>query len=362
VERVAPKLTPTDPPTESADDGRWAVRFGLLAIKNVGSRPVEEMLQARATGGPFRSLADLCARTDAKALTRGAVECLVKAGALDGLGNRSRLLAGLDRAMTLGQQTRKMREVGQNSLFGAAGGQGAVHDFELPVVPEHSQQQLLAWEKDLLNLYISAHPLAHVAAVLRRRVTAYSSTLNEEWAGQKVTLGGRIAGVRRIMTKKGDTMAIVQLEDLLGTIETVVFPRAYEASADRWREDAIVLITGTVKLKDDEPQLMCDTVEELVVSEDELHRREYLLRIRVNRTGNEVRDRVHVDELREVLLRYPGEDRCELLVPNGRWLARLAPSGELAGVRVCPELQQHIEELLGPGTVEAQPLSPTAVH
>src|SRR6185312_14981821 len=173
-----------DPETHEA---RWAVRFGLLAIKNVGSRPIEALLEARREGGPFRSLADVFARTDSKSVTRGAAECLIKAGALDSLGRRSQLLAALDRALSYGQQQRKMREIGQNSLFGGLS-DNTHDDFTLPDVPDHSQEQLLQWEKELLNLYLSAHPLSHIAPALKRRVTTYTANLNEEWAGQKITL------------------------------------------------------------------------------------------------------------------------------------------------------------------------------
>jgi DNA polymerase-3 subunit alpha len=252
-----------------------------------------------------------------------------------------------------------MRQIGQTSLFGGGeiGGHDGAADFALPEVPEHPRQQLLAWEKELLNLYLSAHPLAHVAAALKRRVTTYTSALSEEWAGQTVTLGGRIAEIRRIMTRKGDTMAAVQLEDLQGSIEVVVFPRVLEATAERWREDAVVLVTGSVKLRDDEPQLVCESVEELEVSEEELSRREYLLRIRLARTGNDVLDRVHVEDLIGALRRFPGPDSYELLVRNGHWVARLVPPDDGSGVRFCPELTQQLEQILGPGTVEAQPRS-----
>ena len=95
----------------------------------------------------------------------------------------------------------------------------------MPVdAPDHSQQQLLAWEKELLNLYLSAHPLAHVAPALKRRVNDLHRALNDEWAGQKITLGGRVTEMRRIMTKSGDAMLAVQLEDLQGSIEVIVFP------------------------------------------------------------------------------------------------------------------------------------------
>ncbi len=339
-----------------ADEPRWAVRFGLLAIKNVGSRPIEELLEARRSGGRFTSLADVFARTDSKNLTRGAVECLIKAGALDSLGRRSQLLAALDRAMTLGQQQRRMREIGQTSLFGGTSGESR-DDFILPDVPDHPQQQILAWEKELLNLYLSAHPLAHVASILNRRATTSTGYLNEEWAGQKVTLGGRVTEVRRIMTKRGDTMAAVQLEDMQGAIEIVVFPKIYAATADHWHEDAILLVTGSVKMRDEEPQLVCDGVEEFVPTDEEINRNEYLLKIRVARGRSDPLEIAQVDQVLTALNHYPGEDRFELHVRNGRWEARLVQLPGQTGVQVCPELVLRLEEILGSGSVETIPLA-----
>lgn len=336
-----------------------AVRFGLLAIKGVGSRPIEELLDARRKDGPFTSLANLFSRTDSKNLTRGAVECLIKAGGLDSLGRRSALLASLDRAMSLGQQQRKMREIGQGSLF--AGVADSPHDdFVLADVPDHSMPQLLAWEKELLNLYLSAHPLSHVASVLSRRVTTYTSYLNEEWAGQRVTLGGRVTDVRRIMTKRGDTMAAVQLEDLQGTIEVVVFPKTFAATSEQWRNDAVVLVNGTVKMRDDEPQIVCEGVETFVATEEELNRKEYLLRIRIPRGKSDVLEIDRAEQVLTALTRYPGDDRYEMLLRNGRWEARLTQAPEQSGVEFCPELMQRLEELLGPGSVDAAPVTRSA--
>src|SRR5262249_15098320 len=316
-------------------------------IKNVGSRPIEELLAARRAGGPFHSLVDLFARTDAKNLTRGAVECLIKAGALDDVGRlegmqpltwRSRLIASLDRAVTLGQQQRRMREIGQTSLFGDV---ATTHDDFTPAdTPEYPLQQLLAWEKDLLSLYHSAHPLAHVASILKRRVTTYTSLLNEEWAGQKVTLGGRITEVRRIMPRKGDSMAAVQLEDMQGTIEVVVFPKAFSTTSELWRTDSILLVTGTVSLRNDEPQIVCDTGEEFVPTEEEVNRREYLLRIHIERGRAGRSDTLEIalaDQVLTALNKYPGVDHYELIVRNGRWQARLIARSGTQGVRFCPE-------------------------
>ncbi len=364
---VAPDATGDAPATDAAPAGatepRWGVRFGLVAIKNVGTRPIEELLEARRRDGPFTTLADIFARTDSKNLTRGAVECLIKAGACDSLGRRSQLLAGLDRALAFGQQQRKMREVGQVSLFDAFdGGAGAAaNGFTLPDVPDHPKQQLLAWEKELLNLYLSAHPLAHVANLLKKRVTTYTAHLNEEWAGQKVTLGGRVTEVRRITTKSGGkTMLAVQFEDLMGAIEIVVFPKAYEATANFWREDAVLLVTGNIKLRDDEPQLVCDSVEAFTFTDEEVNRREYVVRIRLQRGKNTVVDTARVHDVVTALNDFPGDDRYELYVRNGHWEARLPLTVGRPGVRFCAELQRQLEGILGPGAVEAIPATPVA--
>jgi len=350
-------IVETLPPGEDGAP-RWGVRFGLVAIKNVGSRPIEELLEARRVGGPFTSLADLFARCDSKNLTRGAVECLIKAGALDTLGRRSQLLAGLDRAMLYGQQQRKMREVGQNSLFGfGATDGGAGDDFILPDVPDHPQQQLLAWEKELLNLYLSAHPLAHVAQFLKKRVNAYAVSLSDEWAGQKVTLGGRVTEVRRITTKRGDQMLAVQFEDLTGALEIVVFPKTYAATSERWREDAVLLVSGQVKMgRDDEPQLIADEVEEFVVTEEEANRREYLVRIHLQRGKNTAIDLTKAQDVLTILHDFPGDDRIEIFVRNGAWQAQLTLPAGTGGVRFCPELMQLLEKALGPRSVEATPV------
>jgi DNA-directed DNA polymerase III PolC len=349
---------------EAGDEDAWAVRFGLLAIKNVGSRPIEELLEARRSGGAFTSLADLFARTDSKNLTRSAVECLVKVGACDNLGRpagvtryawRSRLLHSIDRALALGQQQRRMREVGQHSLFGGEPG-GTAEAFVPVEAPEYPREQLLAWERDLLNVYLSAHPLAHVAAVLKKRVKTYTSLLTEEWAGQQVTLGGRITDVRRIMTRKGEAMAAVQLEDMQGTIEVIVYPRTYAATLAQWQQDAIVVVTGKISSRNDELRLVADTVETFEASDEELNHRDYLLRIRVARGTNDSIELARLDQIFTAFSRYPGSDRFELLVRNSHWEARLTQRAGNPGIKYCPELMSRLEEILGPNTVEPVPL------
>jgi DNA polymerase-3 subunit alpha len=331
------------------------VRFGLLAIKNVGSRPIEEILAARKKDGPFVSLADLCARVDSRAVTRSALECLIKVGALDTLGPRHQLLDSLDHAISIGQQHRKMQEIGQASLFGALDGHDPVKDFKLrQSAPPIQRQTLLAWEKELLSIYLSEHPLARISEKLKEKGAAPTSMLNEEWVGQKITIGGRIIEARRITTKKGDTMAAAIVEDMTGQVEVTIFPRTYEQTAELWQDDNILLITGKVEMRDDQPKIIADSAELFEVSEEEMSRPKYLLRLTVTRSGNDTVDKIKVQDAYRHIQRYSGGDQYELVVRNGSWQARLVPDDNHVGY--CAELHQALEEALGPGSVQVSTL------
>ena len=333
----------------TVEDGK--IRFGLLAIKNVGSRPIEELLAARKKGGPFLSLADLCARVDSRAVTRSALECLTKVGALDELGARHHLLDSLDHAIALGQKHRRDLETGQGSLFGALDGHDPVKDFKLRTsAPPLARQTLLAWEKELLNIYLTEHPLTRVAQALERRGATPTARLNEEWAGQKITIGGRVIEARRITTKKGDTMAAAVVEDAHGQVEVTIFPRVYEETADLWQDENILLITGKVELRDDQPKIIVDGAERFEVPEEEMPRRKYLLRIVVIRSGNDTVDIIKVQDAHRAIERHSGGDRYELIVRNGAWEATLLPEDNHVGYSL--ELLRELEQHLGPNSVQ----------
>lgn len=334
---------------ERQADGTQGVRFGLLAIKNVGSRPIDEIIKERAKNGVYRNLADLAARVDSKAAGRSATECLIKAGALDRLGERTALINALDRASALGQSQQKMRKAGQFSMFDDHNEIG-VATFELPQVAPLPQEQLLNWEKELIGFYLSAHPLAHLEPTLRAKVTTFIPALTEEWAGQTVTLGGRVVEARRIMTKKGTTMIIAQFEDLQGFIEVTVFPRLYAETSDLWHDEARLFITGKVEMRDDEVRFTAEKVEAIIVSDEELQRRTHHLRIRLLRTGRDSLDIAHATDAMQHLRRFPGPDTYELHVPiAGDRVAIIMPADN--HVKFCPELQSALEGTLGPGAV-----------
>ncbi len=236
-----------------------AIRFGLQAVKNVGQGAIESVIAARAADGPFRSLADLCSRVDLRLVNRRVLESLVKVGALDRLGHPAQLLDALDDALAAGQATQRDRLTGQTSLFDMAA-DAADLEKPLPVRSEAPLRERLRWEKELLGLYLSDHPLGEIAEPLGRFVTAYSGELGEELDQQRVVLGGIVTGMRTVITKSKSTMGVAMLEDLQGSLEVVVFPKVLELTGPSWRTEAIVLVAGRVDHKGESVVLLADAV------------------------------------------------------------------------------------------------------
>ncbi len=238
-----------------------AIRFGLLAVKNVGESAIQSIIDSRQTGGEFRSLTDLCSRVDVRLANRKVLESLIRVGALNAFGHPAQLLAGLDDALATGQAAQRDRVSGQTSLFDMGGDDGAVLEKPLPDVPEAPVRERLRWEKELMGLYLSDHPMGEVADRVGQFVTAYSGDLKDESLdGQRVVLGGIVTAMRSVITKSKSTMAVVTVEDLQGTIEVVVFPKTFEQTAGVWRDGAILLVAGRVDHRGDEASLLADSV------------------------------------------------------------------------------------------------------
>ena len=149
-------------------------------------------------------------------------------------------------------------------------------------------------------------------------------------------------------------MLIVQLEDLQGNVPVTVFPKTYAATSEIWREDAVVLVTGTVRLRDEDAEIICESVEEFAMMPDEAERKEYLVRISLKRQKNSALDVAHLQDVLTALNDFPGHDRYEFIVRNGKWEARLTMPPGHTGIRYCPELHQQLEGILGPGAVLPQ--------
>lgn len=356
VEVLGPDVNKSDRGFSVENDG---VRFGLLAIKGIGEGPIGEIVRARNEGGPFKSLADFCTRVDPKYVGKGAIETLIKAGAMDSLadGKRHQLLESVERAMQFGKNQRAAKERGMVSLFGDMEEVENAFEFVLNQNAEEiSRKQLLQWEKELIGIYISKHPLSYLSDLLKDQVTHTTAQITEELDKRKVVVGGTIKEARRITTKKGDTMCVVQLEDMDGTIGVTVFPRLYEETAELWVEDTVVIVHGEVQVRRDEPGILCNSVEQLHAAEEEMNRKRYLVWLTLHISGSDERavsdDVMRVQDIYRYIRERPGRDHYEILIANGEWQARLTPSDNT--MYYCPELHDKLEAVLGKGMIEAQ--------
>ncbi|HTI13664.1 MAG TPA: DNA polymerase III subunit alpha [Dictyobacter sp.] len=335
------------------------VRFGLLAIKGIGEGPINEIVRARTEGGPFKSLADFCTRVDPKMVGKGAIETLIKAGAMDaitGENKRHQLLASVERAMQFGKSERAAKERGMLSLFGDLEEISPSLEFALDQnAREISRKQLLEWEKELVGVYISKHPLAYLNDIIKEQTTHNIGEVNESLDKQKVTVCGTIKEARRITTKKGDTMCVARIEDMYGTVGVTIFPRTYEETAEQWVEDTVVVVRGTVQVRNDEAGILCDSVKPLKQVEEEMNRKRYQLWLTVQLSGQDdisvSNDIMKVQDIYRHINERPGRDHYEILVANGEWQIRLTPQDNT--MQYTPELHQRLEGILGTGRVEA---------
>lgn len=242
-------------------DGALAIRYGLSAIKNVGEGSVEAVISARGKK-PFQDVADFCQRVDLRIVGKRALECLIKVGALDTLGSRLKLLASIDRMMAFSTNQHKAAEVGQMSLFGESTGvalQSASSGLLLNDVSEDvPRRELLQWERELVGVYVSEHPLQSIVARLQDVISAYSSDLTEADHDRLVTMAGMVTSVRKHITKSSKTMAFAEIEDLYGPMEVVIWPRTWDETQELWTPDRVLLLRGRVDAAKGEPKLLCE--------------------------------------------------------------------------------------------------------
>ncbi len=340
-------------------DGR--IRFGLNAVKNVGENAIRTILEARERGGPFRHLFDFCERVDLTTVNGRAIESLLKSGAMDSIGpSRRGMLQVLPQAMAHGKKVRADADIGQASIFdllfeGQRGdGASTTADdsasrtatrsngsppVEIPA-DDFSKEELLAYEKEMLGLYVSSHPLKDIRHQIRQEAGHLISQLAEVPDGGVTTIVGMIGTVKRITTKKsGEMMAFVTVEGLEGSVEIVCFPAIYQENKELLVEDRVVKIKGRVDHKDEaetkfiplaiEPFTPRTGLEPLAISVD----------------GERLPSTV-VDDLKRILVRFPGRCSVDMYVRMGEGARRLR-FGD--GFRVEPQasLFAELKELLG---------------
>jgi DNA polymerase-3 subunit alpha len=239
-------------------DSNPSIRFGLGAIKNLGKSAVELVLDERKKSGAFKDLNDFARRVDLRALGKRGLECLIKVGALDAFGNRVALLASLDRVIAISSNHARAAEAGQLSLFGAA--TGVTETITLPDVNNVDKREMLNWERELIGLYISDHPLTPYQQTFTQIVSHFSGQLEEAQNEEKVRVAGLINLVRPYVTKAGKPMGFATIEDIQGNIELVLFPRTWEKYREELTNGRIIIVEGKVDTSNTPPKILVDNI------------------------------------------------------------------------------------------------------
>jgi len=242
---------------EDRPNGESAIRFGLGAIKNVGQAPVEMIMQARSEG-PFRDLTDFARRVDMRQVGKRSLEALIKVGALDAFGPRRALLQALDQILAISSSHFRAVQSGQMSFFGSVA--GIEEDIALPPVYGLDPREQLEWERELLGMYVSDHPLTPYLPMLRKKTSHFSGQLREARHKEKVTVAGLVVRFRSHQTKSGKSMGFVTLEDIQGNLEIVMFPRTWEQFNDLIAMDQVLIVEGKVDNEGSDPKVLADSV------------------------------------------------------------------------------------------------------
>jgi DNA polymerase-3 subunit alpha len=243
---------------EDRPEQKPAIRFGMGAIKNVGNAPVDLIIQARHEG-KFWDLNDFAQRVDLRALGKRSLESLVRVGALDCFGLRMALLAALDQIISVSSAHFRAAQSGQLSFFGTIA--GVEEDIILSSAPNLDKREQLEWERELLGLYVSDHPLAPYMPVLKNKITHFSAQLGEAANKEKVVVAGMVTKFRRFLTRDQKPMGFVTLEDIQGTIELVFFPRTWAQYSNLVETDMVISAEGRVDAAQGDPKVLVDKIK-----------------------------------------------------------------------------------------------------
>jgi DNA polymerase-3 subunit alpha len=240
------------------------IRFGLVAIKNVGESFAEAIVKERKENGNFLSIFDFLSRIDVKFLNKKPLESMIKAGVFDRFGERNQLLENLEKLLEWAREQKRSKFEGQKGLFEGLFKREKI-GFPLTEAKPATKAEKLKWEKELLGLYVSSHPLEDFKNILEKKVIKISK-INPLLAQKRVKVGGIISSIKKILTRNGQPMIFMNLEDLEGKIEVIVFPGilAKNNNAGVFKENKIVFVTGKVDLKDNVPKIICEDIEEII--------------------------------------------------------------------------------------------------
>jgi DNA polymerase-3 subunit alpha len=323
------------------------IRYGLGAVKNVGMGAVEEIVHLRKEGKQIASLFDFCESVDLRKVNRRVIESFIKAGAFDSLGaRRSQLMLVLEEALEQGQARQKERRGGQSALFD--GLQSPPRHTQQPAIEEWPESQLLSFEKEVLGFYLTSHPLIRYQGDIRELTATDTETLADMANGTQVSIGGLVAEVKEISTKKGDQMAFLSLEDMKGKIEVIIFPDLFRTVRPYLKVDVPLLIRGVLDKGEERYKVKASSVVPLDEAKKERISKVHF-RLRTPGLSKE-----QLLRLREILEENKGG--CEALLhlivpPQSEVIMALSPA---LTVEPSERMRQSVEGLFGEKTVEME--------
>ena len=326
-----------------------SIRFGMLAIRNVGEGAIQSILQFRDQQGRFRSLFQFCEEVESRTLNKRVLESLVKSGALDSLGwRRSQVMTMIDVAIEFGQKARRDRESGQKGLFASlTAGQSAIPEPEPPDIPEWPLEDRLAMEKETLGFYVSGHPLDRFAAEVSRFSKKSIAELIGEGKPTECKVAGIVTELRQRRTKKGDPMAVFSLEDLTGAVETVVFPNSYPKFEPFMKADAPILVSGRFESESEKGFKIIASEFQPLSGISERSAKTLCIRARISTLSAESALSLH-----QLLERNRGETGVDLELYDPSAFRVNIQSSDFVKVKSSTELIRQIENICGAGSVQ----------
>jgi DNA polymerase-3 subunit alpha len=326
-----------------------AIRFGLGAIKNVGVNVVKGIIDARAEHGKAKDFNEFLTNVPAVVLNKRVLESLIKAGAFDSMGHTRRaLMEVFEDKMAVYLDSKHNAQYGQDDLFGGLEGiGGGVESAPVPDLPEWEKMVRLGFEREMLGMYVSDHPLKGLQGALQRASTTSIAAINgdaqDRPSAQGVTIAGMVTGIDRKVTKQGKTWAVVRVEDLDSAIEVMAFPKVYEDIAASLRLDAIVAITGRLHEREERMELRADSIKTLSISADSS---QFAAPIVISISTRACTPEL-VARLKQVLAGHPGDTEVQLETVS---LARERKRFTLPGIKVADSspLAAELKALLGP--------------
>jgi DNA polymerase-3 subunit alpha len=318
------------------------IRFGLLAVKNVGHTAIDSIVINRDDNGPYQSIFNLCERVDLRLANRKVMESLIKCGALDCFGaRRSQLMAVCDHALNIGGSAQKEKASGQLSFFDmddAAKGFGGGAQV-LPDIPEWSQNQILAYEKEILGFYISGHPLQQYQFEIKKFANCSSDTVRKFSDGQVVKYVGMITDVKLTATRRtGERMAIVTLEDTYGPVESVIFPSVYLKVAERLHSGQVVIVMGKAGVREGGVNIICDDLRPIT----DVY--ETIKTVKVNMAGMAKED---LQRFKKKLTQFPGKVPVYLELDTKQYKSVQILIGKDLFIQPSELLLNNIKEMVG---------------